>query len=229
MKLVKMNVFELLKGASELKVLRCSNLVFVIFTLTFSNLVFSEEVADIQPSINQTTVYAGPITEVTLPDIKLKLDIDKIQSGSGGVSGSDILAGLALLVAFGTFGFQIYQHSQQKRVSIRESFWMREILIPRFLDRFLNFTNEAIECYQSAESLGDFYQSYALFELNFLKDASAILNAGYTGLGDDVYGLLESFDDDIQEVENVGQFSMLLNDLSLQVIKSIKSAQEKIA
>lgn len=176
-----------------------------------------------------TKVLSGPTSEIQLPTIKVGIDMDKLRS-SDSLGASEILAGLAVLVSIGALCFQAYQFNKQKKSSIKEAFWMREVIIPRFLNRFLDFIEQAPEYYQSANNLTDFYQDYALLELNMLRDATELLNVGKRGLGEKVVELLLNFDDDVTEqVHNVSDLSMLLNELASKVIKEIQIAQEKIS
>ena len=202
---------------------------FIVICCLISRLAIasdsSSSTVESRPISSSAYVEKGQILE--LPDIRVKLDIDKLQS-SGGLGASDILAGLAFLVSLIAFGFQVFQFNKQRSLSIKETFWMREVIIPRFLERFLNFIDEAPQCYQSANDMTDFYQTYAIPELNFLKDATGILNVGKAGLGIEVYHLIESFDDDVSEAKTVDDLSSLLNDLAVKVVKKIQVAQEKI-
>lgn len=176
---------------------------------------------------NLKTNNSSSFSNVALAPIKIKLEATDTKSK--GIGASEMLAALALLVSGAGFLFTVRQAKKQQTTSIKETFWMREVLIPHFLDGFLAFVKEAPECYNASDNLGDFYVSYALNEINSLKDSVKILNVGQNGLGDTVSTIFEEFENDMMDVTDSDEFMSLLTQLAVNVINSIQDAQTKIS
>lgn len=155
------------------------------------------------------------------PPIRISLNMDK----DDGIKLSDILSGFALLSSIFSVGYTIYLNNKNTSRSIKETFWMREVLIPQFLSRFFKFINEAPEKYKTSSDLGSFYSSYALNELNSLEDVSVVLSAGCDGLGATICDIIEEFQEQMMEVECSEDFSELLIKFTSNVVNAIKTAQ----
>jgi len=160
---------------------------------------------------------------------KLLLQLKTASEKSSGLKSSDILSFLAFVVSLMTFGYSIHQNNKKKSQSIKENFWMREVLIPHYLDGFLAFVKTAPTCYQASDSLGDFYTSYALSELNSIEESTYLLDAGSLGLGTKMRVVLSEFDDAIMDVNNNGELLTLLSELSSKSIKIIQNAQGELS
>jgi hypothetical protein len=166
------------------------------------------------------------LNEINLPKIKINLDINKEKPDS--LTSSDILAFLALIFSASSLGFTIWSYNSSKSQSIKETFWMREVLIPRFLNKFFEFIQSAPECYKASNNLGDFYTTYALVELNLLRDASSILSAGHADLGANIKDVIEKFEDEVMAISTYDDLTALITKFAVQVVKVIQSAQRSI-
>ncbi|MGN2616978.1 hypothetical protein [Aliivibrio fischeri] len=197
-------------------------IILASFFLSFSSLS-ATKLAEAESNSLKTN-NSSSFSNVALAPINIKLD-----TKSKGIGASEMLSGLALIVSAAGFFFTVRQAKKQQRTSIKETFWMREVLIPHFLGGFLTFVKEAPECYNASENLGDFYVSYALNEINSLKDSVKILNVGQSGLGDTVSTIFDEFEDDMMDITNSDELMLLLTQLAVNVINSIQEAQTKIS
>ncbi len=63
---------------------------------------------------------------------------------NSGLSASDIIASLALLVSAIALLYSWFQNNQNTKRAIKETFWMREVIIPKFLTPFFEFIQESL-------------------------------------------------------------------------------------
>lgn len=202
-------------------------IILASFFLSFSSFSATKLAESTSECENLKHNNSSSFRNVALAPIKIKLEATDIKSK--GIGASEMLAGLALLVSVFGFIFTVMQAKKQQTTSIKETFWMREVLIPHFLGGFLAFVKDAPEFYNASDNLGDFYTSYALNEINSLKDSVKILNVGQNGLGDTVTTIFDEFEDEIMSITSSGDLMLLLTQLAVNVINSIQDAQVKIA
>ncbi|OCH06556.1 hypothetical protein [Aliivibrio fischeri] len=176
---------------------------------------------------NLKTNNSNSFNSTALAPIKIKLETS--DTSSKGIGASELLAGLALAVSVAGLIFTVVQAKKQQSTSIKETFWMREVLIPHFLSGFLTFVKDAPACYRASDNLGDFYGSYALNEINDLKDAVKILNVGTKALGDAVSESFDEFENNMMKATDNEKFMALLTALTTDVITKIQNAQAKIS
>lgn len=162
-------------------------------------------------------------SQVERAPIRMSLQMNKEKDD--GIKVSDILSALALAASISGIWLTVYLNRTNNLRSIKEAFWMREVLIPRFLNRFFSFLNDAPTAFRASNNLGDFYSTYALTELNDLEDASVILSAGVPELGEKVANIIGEFNDEIMSITDESDFSRLLTDFSLDVVSTIREAQ----
>lgn len=203
-----MNVLELLKGAFQ----KMNYLYdFIFFT-------------DMKPLL-----HAG----IFGPDIQSNIAFSFFsfaEKNDTGLSTSDIIATLALLISIIMSSYSIYQNKQTSQKTITEAFWMREILIPKFLTPFFSFIQESPEQYKSTvliqnQGLGIFYSNYALSEMNKIRDSSQLLSISSKKLGAKIKIHVEDFENDIMQVNSYEQYIDTLTKFATNVIADIQKAQ----
>jgi len=112
-----------------------------------------------------------------------------------------------------------------KRNSVKETFWMREILIPQFSDVLFGFVKASPDKFSESESQGEFYMNYALDVINALKDSSRVLGIASSKLKEDLLSDIEYFEDEMMEVEDRTSYVLLLSNFSTKIVSSIQKAQ----
>ena len=140
-------------------------------------------------------------------------------------STSDILAFFAILISIGT---PIVTSFFSKRNSVKEAFWMREVLIPQFSDVLFDFVKCSPDKLTSSQSMGEFYNNYALGIINSLKDSSRILGVSSKELTENLDRDIEYFEDEMMNITNVSDrdsYVLLLGDFARKAVSSIQKAQ----
>ena len=224
-----MNVLEQLNGGYLHKMMYCFKngkkaIVVTAVALLCSPLGVSASQSNTKQSVMPPVVYNDVKSP---PPIRISLNVDKDKKENE-IKVSDIVALLALISSLMTIFITIYLNNKNTKRSITETFWMREILIPQFLDRFFLFINDAPIAFKAANDLGDFFSSYALNELNELTDRSSILSVGCDGLGSTICEVIENFEEGIMDIGNFDDFSLLLVRFASKVVNEIKTAQIKM-
>ncbi len=196
-------------------------IVVAAVALLFSSLRVSASQSNTEQHVMPPVVYNDVKSP---PPIRISLNVDKDKKDDE-IKSSDVIASLALIASLISIFININLNNKNNKRSITETFWMREVLIPQFLERFFLFINDAPVSFKAANDLGDFFSSYALNELNELTDRSAILSVGCEGLGDTICDVIEEFEEDIMEIENFDDFSLLLATFASKIVNEIKQAQ----
>ncbi|MBN3104312.1 hypothetical protein H4F50_20940 [Pectobacterium brasiliense] len=140
-------------------------------------------------------------------------------------STSDFIAFLAVLISIAT---PIITHFFSKRSSVKETFWMREVLIPQFSNILFDFIKVSPDKLTTSQNMGAFYNDYALNVINSLKDASRILGVSSKELNEDLDRSIEYFEDEIMNITSVSDrdsYVLLLGDFARKVVSSIQKAQ----
>lgn len=177
---------------------------------------------------NTGVVEPSEIKEVNLPKITIKLDLESSDSESKFGSTGDWFSIFALLISLASSGFSIYQYRSNKHSSIKETFWMREVLMPQFLEVFLAFIKNAPLRYDSVNNLGTFYTNYALSELNTLTDTTNLLAIGTSGLKSKIIGYIDDFENHVMNVTSRDELVALLDVFAENVVKEIQGSQIKL-
>lgn len=140
-------------------------------------------------------------------------------------STSNVCAVLALIISIVT---PVATNHFSKRSSVKETFWMREVLIPQFSDVLFDFIKVSPEKFSTSTSLGDFYNNYALDIINALRDSSRILGVSSKELNDNLNSNIEDFEDDIMSINDTSDrdaYVLLLGDFARKAVSSIQKAQ----
>jgi len=139
---------------------------------------------------------------------------------------SDIFAFTAIVISLVTFAYSIYSNFNLAKKSVKETFWMREVLIPKFIDGFFDFIQNSPAHYKLASgNSGIFYVNYALDKINLIKDSSKWLRVSSPGLEKVINNHIENFENDMMSVQDYESYKELLISFSTSVIKDIQEAQ----
>ncbi|EPZ2456032.1 hypothetical protein ACXLRS_001187 [Citrobacter youngae] len=151
---------------------------------------------------------------------------------NSGLSASDIIASLALLVSAIALLYSWFQNNQNTKRAIKETFWMREVIIPKFLTPFFEFIQESPERYKSIvagtpsnQGLGVFYSTYALIEMNRIRDSSHLLSISSKNLGTAIKNHVEDFENEIMAISSYDDYVDTLGNFASKVIFDIQNAQ----
>ncbi|WP_157076051.1 hypothetical protein [Erwinia persicina] len=112
-----------------------------------------------------------------------------------------------------------------KRNSVKETFWMREILIPQFSSVLFDFIKESPERYRTSSNLGQFYSNYALGIINTLRSSSRVLGVASDSLMKEIQGHIGSFEDEIMDADDQDKYIQLVSEFSRNLVLSIQKAQ----
>ncbi|MEZ8191737.1 MULTISPECIES: hypothetical protein [Vibrio] len=150
--------------------------------------------------------------------------------GASRVSLSDLGSIGALVIAIVTWFGTNKQSKRLQRQSIEEGFWMREVLIPHFMDDFLEFVKDAPKRFSETGNITQFYANYALAELNKLRESLILVKAINAELKMKFEEAIEDFEDTIGEDESMdGQaLNQALTTMTVTVTNSIRKAQINI-
>ncbi len=203
-------------------------------------LMVAEPDKEVLPSASETTLSAVSIDStnnqkkiellVSVPQINLKLDKPKKEANTG-FSLSDIGSIGAVLISIISLVWTWLQTNRLKRQSIDEGFWMREILIPLFMDKFLIFVKDAPKHFEETMDATSFYIDYALEKLNELRESLVIADAIDTNLKAQLETAIENFENFMGEEDptNSASFTVGLTTMASSVIQAIRQSQYKIA
>ncbi|WBA13447.1 hypothetical protein [Salinivibrio kushneri] len=141
-------------------------------------------------------------------------------------------------VGFGSLGafviacvslFRTESHNKQlKKRSIEDGFWVREVLIPHFMDTLLDFVKGApkkfVEC---KNDTAEFVRSYALEQLNALRDSLIIAAAVDPNLKPKLEQSIDDFDDFLGEDEDIDLYALeeALAAMTSSATKAIRDVQ----
>ncbi|WP_241647805.1 hypothetical protein [Rosenbergiella metrosideri] len=142
-------------------------------------------------------------------------------------STSDILASAAIIISIITILISIYTNRESNKRSVLDMYWMREVIIPSFLDPFILFHLNALNEYKRSSSNGDFYMNFALSKINEIRNRSRVISISDNNLRDKVVEIIEEFEDSIYSVASAVEFEDLLDSFSMKVVKEIQASQIK--
>ncbi|HHX8273703.1 TPA: hypothetical protein ACVOYM_002048 [Vibrio diabolicus] len=144
-------------------------------------------------------------------------------------STSDIIAFIAALVS----GFSIYYSRQvdlrNRKASIHDGYWMREVIYPTFMQSLIEFVRDAPKHYRDAD--GDyelFFDCYALDALNQIRDNTSFLNSIDKELPEKAEQLVDDFEETLQSVNDSSELKDALSKGSASLVDLLKSVQETV-
>ncbi|EKF9739661.1 hypothetical protein [Vibrio cholerae] len=147
---------------------------------------------------------------------------------------SDIIAIVAVVVSAFLSAVTLYLNfrsaSENHKNSVHDEFWMRQILIPQFINPFMRFIDESSAIFaNNGNNLTDYYTSYALSQLNQLEDSIIVIKAVSPSLGEKLSQVIEDFHDKVGEEDTINTLSdfrsNLLMEASRDVVAAIKAEQ----
>lgn len=149
---------------------------------------------------------------------------------------SDLIAIIAIVVSAVLSALTLYltflTNARNHKNSVHDEFWMRQILIPKFITPFMLFIDESVQKYiENEHNLTLYYVKYARVKLNQLQDSIIVIEAVSPSLGDKLSNIIESFHDKAGDAEgfsinNIDDFKVkLLMEASRDVILAIKAEQ----
>lgn|GEM_PF-6350335 len=112
-----------------------------------------------------------------------------------------------------------------KRNAVKETFWMREVLIPQFTEILFIFIKESPDKFMNSSSLGQFYQNYALGVMNSLRASSRVLGVTSDELMEKIQYHIGDFEDNVMNVSNSDEYLILVSDFSRNIVLEIQQAQ----
>ncbi len=143
---------------------------------------------------------------------------------------SDMIALAAVFLSVLTLWLNYLIASNNHKNSVHDEFWMRQILIPKFMQPFMKFIDESVGKYvENDRDLAQYYVKYARIELNQLQDSILVISAVNPYLGEELTRIIENFHDiagDGERISNLANFKEeLLLDASRKVVLAIKAEQ----
>lgn len=142
------------------------------------------------------------------------------------ISLSDFFAFMAIVISIATLIYTAWFNINGNKKSVKEIFWMREVLIPKFLDNFFAFIQNSPAQYKAFNlSPSEFYRNYALGEINSIRDSSKWLRVSSETLEASIISHIEDFEDDMMAVTDYDGYVNLVFNLSSSVIKDIQNVQ----
>lgn len=115
---------------------------------------------------------------------------------------SDYLSLVSLVIAAFAACFSVYQFNKSRNLSIKEAFWLREVIFPSFVKEFMLFFETSISAYNQYDSPEKFYIDKILPDINKLQDLSSILDVGCSGLRIEVCEALENFHNKMMDISS---------------------------
>ncbi|QPK06531.1 hypothetical protein [Vibrio kanaloae] len=167
--------------------------------------------------------------DVDQKDSTITLKLEGNTSNVEGISLEAIFAGFAVLISVGSF---FYTHSltkKQKKESIHDLFWLREVIYPNCLKYFVAFIDEAPQLFRAnGQNINDFWESYGLEETNKIRDSFIWLVSVDTQLKHDAELIMDDLDDKIADVESAEELNLILSQTAEKFISLLKNTQEAI-
>jgi len=186
--------------------------VYHLMKLSFSLLLFFSFVASAHSGYN--------INDSINIYLKIK-DADK----ENNFSTSDILASIAILISLLSIFITFLINTKNNKKSVLDIYWMREVIIPSFLDPFIEFHLSALNEFKSSATKGDFYKNFALVKINEIREKSRVISISDNNLRKKIADIIEEFEDDMYDVESALDFEKLLDSFSMKVVKEIQKTQ----
>lgn len=137
----------------------------------------------------------------------------------GSFSISDIFAFLAIVISIAV---PVITNKITKRNSVKETFWMREILIPQFTDILFKFVKESPS--KIIDGKNKFYAEYALDVINSLRDSALVLGVASKDLKNSIEREIDEFENKMMNVSE-SEYTDLLCEFSRKLVKAIQDAQ----
>lgn len=144
------------------------------------------------------------------------------QAKNDSISISDVCAIAALLISI---AIPIYNNFTAKRNAIKETFWMREVLIPQFSEILFTFIKESPGKFKSSGGLGSFYSNYALDVINSLRLSSLILGVSSEKLKTRIQNHIGDFENNMMAISDSDEYIDLLSKFSKNIVEEIQKAQ----
>jgi len=142
---------------------------------------------------------------------------------------SNVVSVMSLIISFSAILFSIYQYNKSKKISIKEQFWLRTVILPDFISELTSFFNKAIENKKSHESPLEFYIETGIKSLNALQDRAYLLGVSCEGLDIIIQNEIEEFQNEIMEsINSSDEFIKNVISLSTKIVSHIQSNQMKI-
>lgn len=143
-----------------------------------------------------------------------------------GLSNSDSISLLSLAASLLAILFSIYQYNKSKKISIKEQFWLRAVILPGFIQELTSFFDNAVKSKKSHESPLDFYINIGIPALNALQDRAYLLGVGCKGLDKIIQNEIECFQDEIMHnINSSDEFIKNVTELSTKIVGSIQEKQ----
>ncbi|WP_045588157.1 hypothetical protein [Vibrio parahaemolyticus] len=144
-------------------------------------------------------------------------------------STSDVIAIVAAFVS----SFSIYYSRQidlrNRKASIHDGYWMREVIYPTFMQSLIEFVRDAPKHYRDAG--GDyelFFDCYALDALNQIRDNTSFLNSIDKELPEKAEQLVDEFEEKLQSITDSSELKEVLSKGSASLVDLLKSVQETV-
>lgn len=196
--------------------------------LTVSSSSSSEIAAQQQKTrVVSDTVKIAP-SEQPSHIIQVEVKTPPIEGQSMDTSWSDYSGIGAVILSLITLFYTSHQNRKLKQQSIEEVFWMREVLIPHFMDNFLQFVKDSPSKFsESNQNKGLFYAQYALERLNELRESLILVQAIDDSLKQELDKAIEEFDELMGEDTDMNSpmLNEALTDMTKTVIQAIQRAQ----
>lgn len=156
--------------------------------------------------------------------INISLNIKDVDKDNN-ISTSDILASIAIVISLLTIIISSLTNNKNNKKSVLDIYWMREVIIPSFLDPFIKFHLSALNEFKSSATKGDFYRNFALVKINEIREKSRVISISDNNLRKKIVGIIEEFEDDMYNVESALDFEILLDSFSMRIVKEIQKTQ----
>ncbi|CAM3147344.1 hypothetical protein [Vibrio rarus] len=213
-------------------------LFLFILTLVHSNVFASPAEKPLTPDSELSRAKSTQVEDTTSQ--KSKNDIssqveDKNPSSKekketeGFISFSDMIAILAVILSSGSMLYTYSIDSINRKASIHDEYWMREVIYPIFMQSFIEFIKRSPNEFRASQ--GDmplFVECYALDELNKIRDNTIFLYTIDKSFPEKAEKFIDDFEDALGEVSDYLGFKEALAMVSRDIITLLKSAQEKV-
>ena len=167
--------------------------------------------------------------DVDKKDSTITLKLEGKASDDDGISLETVFAGFAGLISVLS---SVHTHKltkKQKKESIHDLFWLREVIYPNCLKHFVTFIDEAPQLFRAnGQDIDDFWESYGLEETNKIRDSFIWLVSVNTQLKDDAERIMDDLDDNIADVSSAEELNLILSQTAEKFIALLKNTQEEI-
>lgn len=151
--------------------------------------------------IPDVSIFVSDVSNANINQVNSKLEPKDTEIYFLGLKPSDLIAILALLVSAFTIWLNIRLATNSYKNSVHDEFWMRQILIPKFMNPFMKFIDESVGFYNG--DLNVYYRKFALDKLNELQDSIIVIEAVSPSLGKELTSIIEDFHDVVGEENSI--------------------------